>query len=217
MNDLLIGTGFYSDKSSHPANLYQLGLWLENTIPITPNIVVVDNSVVGIDSDCLRIIRNNKNLGHVGDPSAPKGAHNRLQGWSMSWIQPALVAYAEGCDYIYKEQDCFAFGDWLPLMKNASITFGRNSRLDCEQSLFWIRHDRILDFVGNYILMGERDCDRLPENKFMHLRAIGDVEFHSLPGGRDRPLPDLDKPFYLQKITSYEMLLLESKKLLWTK
>lgn len=208
MNNLLIGTGFYSKSCNWESNLRGLASWIQNTNQICGNIVIVDNAEKPISRYLGRdggIIRNQRNLGHVGDSINSNGP---LLGWSMSWIQPSLIAYAEGCDYIYKEQDCFAFGDWVPyLTSNQPMTTGVNSQMPCEQSLFYLRHHFILRFVAAYMSIVESDRVMSPEQKFVTVMKMfpDECAFHKLPGGRDRPLPDLREPFYAQRLTPEEM------------
>jgi hypothetical protein len=216
MRPHLIGTGFYSDSENNQEKQKFFMRWLQNTGSLE-NIVVVDNSQQGLHPSFLpfvRQIRVYKNLGHAGDSSSLKSG--RLLGWSMSWIQSALVAYSEGCDFIYKEQDCLAFGKWMPEIKHGRMAFGRNSQMPCEQSLFYIEHSFILPVVRDYIALEGHDCNISPEDKFGKLMGDygSEIQFHNLPGGRDRPIPDLTKPFYLQRITDDEMKVLFDAKLI---
>jgi len=73
--------------------------------------------------------------------------------------------------------------------------------------LFYIKHEFILPFVRDYLLLGHHDATIVTEDKFKQLKDSygGAIEFHNLPGGRDRPLPDITKPFYAQKLTESEM------------
>lgn len=180
--------------------------WLDNTLPVCRNIVVVDNSPEpGAPwNPNVRVIRCRDNLGHPGDGDAIKKP-GPLLGWSMSWILPAVVAYCDGCDFVYKEQDCFAFGDWLPVIRRGRMSIGRNSQMPCEQSLFYIGHDFILTFVWEYLGQSGHDATFSSEAKFVAIkdRAEG-IEFHDLPGGRDRPLPNA-APYYAQRMTIAEI------------
>ena len=219
-NQILIGTGFYAG----PENIIELGeflsLWRANTARVSDNIVIADNSE-GFCTNAeaylpnCRHVRIWNNLGHAGDPIS-QTASTPLLGWSMSWMIPALIAYSEKCDFIYKEQDCLAFGDWLPIVRQGAATIGRNDVMPCEQSLFYIRHDYILTFVRNYLCLGEHDAVMSTEEKFRRVmeQSGGMVQFHDLPGGRNRPLPDLTKPFYLQRITPDEMQTLKNANLI---
>lgn len=205
-NSLLIGSGFYSppDKFIERRRLFQL--WMENTLPVCSNVVVVDNSPEpGAPWDSsVRVIRCRQNLGHPGDSNAIMKP-GPLLGWSMSWILPALVAYCDGCDFIYKEQDCFAFGDWVPVVRRGQMTFGRNSQMGCEQSLFYINHAFILRFLFEYLGQFGHDAMISSESKFLSImEKLNWVEFHDLPGGRDRPLPNA-APYYAQRMTIPEI------------
>lgn len=221
-NEILIGTGFFAT----PDNVVDAGaflkLWMENTERVCGNIVVTDNSqaffATSQDYVSARSVRILKNLGHACWPMA-QTAKTPLLGWSISWMIPALLAYSEGCDFVYKEQDCLAFGDWLPVITPnglAQMTIGRHSTMPCEQSLFYIRHGFILPFLRDYMLLGMHDAVMVTEEKFRRIKdSYGDaITFHDLPGGRNRPMPDLSKPFYLQKITSNEMNILKSADLI---
>lgn len=206
--NVLIGTGFWADPLEEQ-KLEFFHVWLANTRRAADNIVVVNNSKFHLPQFRYRIIACDRNLGHAcGKLIGPLG------GWSMSWILPALVAYCDGCDFVYKEQDCLAWGDWLPHLQIGRMSFGRNSTMACEQSLFYIRHDAILAIVKTYLAMEQWDSVCLPEQKFIHLsHAESEVYFHDLPGGRDRPLPLLrDKPWYAQKLVASELELLRSEK-----
>lgn len=152
-----------------------------------------------------------RNLGHVD--SSKLGHDHKLLGWSMSWILPALVAYSEGLDFVYKEQDCLAFGDWLQAIMRGDAAFGKNSGMPCEQSLFFIRHSFILDFVTAYMAMPKPDIIDVPESKFARLmNEFPDrITFHDLPCGRNRPMPLVkDRPWYVQRIEPNELQQLKS-------
>jgi cephalosporin hydroxylase len=182
------------------------------------NIVIVDNSEIGdrnvsqLYNDTLnaslRWVRCHKNLGHGGQP-IHEVASTPLLGWSMSWIIPAIMAYTDGCDFVYKEQDCLAFGDWLSEIRRGKFAVGRSQTMPCEQSLFFLRHDFILEFIRLYMAISEHDCVVVTEDKFR--RIINDLQtdevgFHDLPGGRDRPLPLKAPAWYAQRITAEDMV-----------
>ncbi len=201
--DVLIGTGFYSNGDDHKAKVAFFDLWEWNTQRVSRNIVVVDNSTKGFATG-LRDVRIFNNLGHIadGDPNL------RLLGWSMSWIIPATIAYSDGCDFVYKEQDCLAFGDWLPEIRrpSARMTFGTHKSMPCEQSLFWIQCEFIPEFISAYCGIPNPDAALLPEVKFAALeKEMQAIERFAMPCGRDRPMTlSKDKPWYVQKITEPE-------------
>jgi hypothetical protein len=211
MRNTLIGTGFYSDREHRSESLRFFAYWLRNTIRVSERIVIVDNSERGegciLTAHGVQLIRINNNLGHVGQFSTIR---HRLAGWSMSWLIPAMIAYSEDMDFVYKEQDCLAFGDWLPRLRQGRAAFGKHHQLDCEQSLFWIERDYIPEFVGAYLAINEPDTTCIPERKFKLVRdRLGDsVQQHDIGPGRGRPFPaDFDaQPWSAQKIHQFQEL-----------
>ena len=165
----------------------------------------MDNSqpLAGLhDAAFIQYVRIFKNLGHPGDQSIHG---NRLMGWSMSWIIPALIAYSENCDFIYKEQDCLAFGDWVERIRHGQISYGFNSQMPCEQSLFYIERDTIPQFVAAYMAIPEPDNFYSSEQKMVDAAKGFDVhQFHML-FGRERPLVIADGTWYAQRITHEEL------------
>ena len=87
--------------------------------------------------------------------------------------------------------------------------------MPCEQSLFYVRHDFIVPFVAAYMALPQHDCEMSSEEKFSRVKEAfpGEVEFHDLPGGRNRPLPDFSKPFYAQRISDSELASLKHSRL----
>lgn len=197
----LIGSGFYADSATlTEKRLEWRNKWLPNTRKASSNIVVVDNAQwPGLPQydQSYRIVRINHNLGHMSAPAPHAG---RFTGWSISWLIPALMAYSEGCDFIYKEQDCYAFGNWVEAIQTGSFTVGRNSIMPCEQSLFFIRHYRILEIIDRYFEIGARDSEMSTEDKFVRCGA----EFFSIGVGRERPLTPNASTWYAQKLTEHE-------------
>jgi hypothetical protein len=218
-NPILIGTGFYANESTFDEKADFLFQWINNTENADFNIFIVDNCECSFrysqDVVRTRYCRIKRNLGHASTPFH-QVAKTPLLGWSISWIIPALIAYSEGCDFVYKEQDCLAFGDWLPIVCQGRATFGQNSIMPCEQSLFYLRHDFILTFIRDFMCVPGHDAQISTEDKFrkVMMNHGGDVKFHDLPGGRNRPVPDMTKPFYLQKITPEEMQALKTQGLI---
>ncbi len=207
MRELIIGTGFYANPSTLREKAAFLRLWLANTRQPHERIIIFDNSATGIPEGIFRgrVIRSTFNLGHCGDFEAN---HHKFSGWSMSWILPAMVAYSDNCDFIYKEQDCLAFGDWLPVVRGARVTFGSNEVMDCENSLFHIERDFIPDFVQAFMSIPQPDRTLVVESKFAMLEGmLGYVGRFSMGVGRNRPLPpDLRaRPWYAQRLTHEEL------------
>ncbi len=217
MNPYIIGTGFYSSLKDFEAKYEFFKVWSLNypAIERPKRIIVVDNSAVGLPIDHPNIIKIFNNLGRNEDTIPGGGSH--LRGWSMSWIIPALIAYSEGCDFVYKEQDCLAFGDWLPAIKKGRMAVGHNSIMPCEQSLFWIERDFIPIYLAPYLGHRLPDSYMMTEDKMVDVGALfgNDFQFHDLPFGRERPLTfHTDRPWYAQRFTQQEMEELRKLKLI---
>lgn len=213
-HNVLIGSGYYDDAGTAPHCQWFHRIWMANA-PTGIPLSIVDNSHSKYASSLyLGGIQVSNNLGHVGGNIGNNLP--RLMGWSMSWIIPAMVAYSEGMDFIYKEQDCLAFGNWVDVLvgeandRELDVAFGvcPHEFAWCEQSLFFVRRDAIPGFVGRYCCMPDGDAVKLPETKFRELMMRRDSrigEFTRLPGGRTQPRPWGEPAFYGQKYTPDEM------------
>lgn len=233
MRRILIGTGYFATKENWTKKRHFLSLWRRfNLWPIREmadlKIAVVDNSQSGALSTRpmweeygIQSISVDTNLGHVHDFLN----HDTPQwgGWSMSWMITAMIAYSEQRDFIYIEQDCLCFGDWFgTLMQDRRYNsqhppgefdeghefdalIGTHDTMPCEQSLFWVRHGYIPEFLKLYLEF-QGDGMMLPEAKFrMMLRHHRQhIWFHSLGVGRQRPWPETG-PFYVQQLTDPEL------------
>lgn len=223
----LIGSGFFAANDSDFERKFDFltTVWLPRLG--NRDIVIVDNSepptqkLVELTAfPNMRVIQVMANLGHVGSmlgKSEPK-----LGGWSLSWMIPAMIAYSEKRDFIYYESDALAFGQWEESiygdMQNRGLlaAFGDASPLaSCEQSIFIIKREMILDFTNHYLAIPESDGIRLPEDKFVDLsRRYKGIGNFSLPCGRNRPVP-FDLPsFFAQKWTDEEMAELRKRKMI---
>jgi hypothetical protein len=215
----LIATGFYSTAADFPSKLdFYENVWLPNTG--LRSVVVVNNSEFVLpEKPLVRVIDVEGNLGHVGSIMGQFRPH--VAGFTMSWMIPALIAYSESRDMIYKEQDCLTFGDWEKSIyeeaksRDLRAAFGScdPAIAACEQSLFWIQRDFIAEFIFKYLSIGEGDGLVLPETKF---DLISKTDFRigrfSLGVGRMRPLPESDT-FYAQKLSADELARLKERKL----
>jgi hypothetical protein len=164
------------------------------------------------------------NLGHGGALLSGEKKH-LLCGWSAAVLSLAMMAYCNDSDFIYKEQDCLAFGPWVEQMYadmgDKNMVFGRAMKsspyMPCAQSLFLIRHKFIPEFVKNYIALGtDAQIDNLPEHKFVKLESSSPNDYARLSFGydRERPINYNDRVFYAQKLTLHEMHELSSRKLI---
>ncbi len=207
MKELTIGTGFYANPSTLREKVALLRIWLANTRRVTSRIIIFDNSETGIPDGIFpgRIIRSTFNLGHCGES---EGQRHKFTGWSMSWLIPALVAYSDNSDFIYKEQDCLAFGDWVPQVRSGRAAFGNNDVMECENSLFYLERDFIPDFAQIFMSLPGKDAQFVVEAKFAAVeKMIDGVGRFSMGVGRNRPLPDdlHARPWYAQRFTHPEL------------
>lgn len=223
--NVLIGTGFHCTEETRAWKMELLRLWFWNTRKVFPTekIVIVASAPLALSPHDLAIYNGTPDKSipmpvviehedYIKTPTAyqkdgkynPDVGHPYICGWSVSWIIPSLVAYAEGKHFVYKEQDCFAFGNWaeeLHIMKG-DIVAGKSNCMCCEQSLFRIRHSSIPTAVKEYLCHDYSDCEVTTEEKFKLLEAWGTNTFEwMLMGvGRDRPLTPDAPMWYMQKV-----------------
>lgn len=215
--DYIIVTGYYGDKDDeYHQKLYPI--WLKNTIFHTrkhpPKNIYVINSGGYMPEEqrgVAKWIDLDYNIGHVVDTMAGgvNAFKHGLCGWTMSTLMGALTAYSCNCDLIYKEQDCLAFGDWVPLLysvlnNDIVMTTGRLSDdlpFRIEQSLFGMKRDFLIEFVRTYLAQKAPDWEVVPEHKWAAMvdkEFKGRFEYLPFGYGRNRPINYDDKIFYMQ-------------------
>jgi hypothetical protein len=159
------------------------------------------------DDPDLLILKGN--LGHIGDLLEGRKPH-KFCGWSMGVMTLALLAYQNETDFIYKEQDCLAFGPWVERLYSEcgdkKVCFGKNGLMTCAQSLFLVKHDFIPEFVRSYLGTGP-DAATMPETKFSNMAKVNQPNWTQFGFGvdRDRPIPWDDEVFYAQHLTRNEL------------
>jgi len=199
-------------------------VWMANTLKYArPAEIVVANAA----GKCLQHLGGpwlnaKHNYGHV--KKLAKG--EKHGGWWLGFMLGALMCYCHRHDFIYKEQDCLAFGPWvghlLGTAKNtgASVVIGRFTQhpYSIEQSLVLIKRHAILDFITEYLMLPKPESLRAgrPEFKFLSImkKRPKMVVFMQMGCGRDRPIPYEHKHFYAQHLTEPELLELRRRKLL---
>lgn len=217
----MIGSGYYSGSRS-PIEVDKFSrLWLENNRkycdPAPKKTVIIgdtpyQNDQLTKDFQCIYL---HGNLGHIRDKH--EGRKNyELGGWSATMLTLAMVAYCDELDFIYKEQDCLAFGPWVRQMyadagEDGLMVFGQPLKIYPEltstQSLFLIKHEFIPVFVQQYLTLGQESNDNFPENKFTTLeqRNPGVMKRLSFGVDRDRPIPYTSTgPWYAQQWNKQE-------------
>jgi len=227
-----IGTGYYCDvdngrliQKKHDAEPKPFApemfeAWWKNTAQYTePSQIYV--SAVSEGPDLQSIARTNdlilnslewtqsRNWLHVHHMN-PK---YMFGGWSMGYLHGMMRCYVDGHDFIYKEQDCLAFGPWVDAMfacleaTGAEMLLGQwDHKYGIEQSLTIIKWKFIPEFVSAWFSLTESDRKLKPEKKFNMLKQRFGPRISWLPFGygRNRPICFEDNAWYAQHFTSEE-------------
>jgi len=223
-NKYIIASGYWDDGSSPPKEGWFQGdtfdLWHDNTLKYShpSKIYVIDSCspCQPIDKRGVEWFSLVRNFGHA------RGSDTKLCGWSRSYIAGAFLALMNDCDYIYKEQDCLAFGPWVEAMYNqakkrgAQMLFGKwDHKYVVEQSLTLIKKEFIQEFIDLYTGIDKWDGRLRPEQKFHYLFNTSEkIEWLKFGYGRHRPVNVDDKVFYAQHINKGLMEKLKQKGLI---
>lgn len=184
--------------------------YVENNIPI---IILGPNCPEISDLKNVKILDTYDNLGHVSDYQENR-RHGRWCGWTSAIVYGMIHAYIHNVDFVYKEQDCLAFGNYIRQMYNecddCGIIYGKCEIMNAAQSLFLVKRDAIPDIISS--LAKDDDKDVLPEYKFLRLP----IKQKRLSFGydRDRPFNPDDEIFYIQQVSKEDMSILKNKNLI---
>lgn len=224
MHNYLLGTGYFNGSKGLD---WFAKIWLENTVlyadPLPSQLVVMSvgesrppypaQSADGL----LKITTLDLagNLGHVHQLLGKKPPFKTYEhcGAVGAFMALSMIAYCAECDFVYKEQDCLAFGPWVDqlyhcMTPEGGMAFGRGKMLGSAQSLFIVRHGFIPTFVSYLINSGsERYEYNLPEYKFNKLikENPDKVKWLNFGYDRDRPFDVRDGTWYAQKFTPDEL------------
>lgn len=202
----------YADKGAQEF----FDLWYANTRKYYSDaeIVLLGPDVPDITNKCnIKVLESYDNLGHVGDYIHNR-KHGRWCGWTAAVVFGMMHAYVKNVDFIYKEQDCLAFGNYVQRMYNDcegfDIVYGSCRIMGAAQSLFLVKRNAIPDVISS--LAHDEDKIVLPEIKFARLP----VKQTRLSFGydRDRPWNPNDSEFYIQQISGQDFTQLEENKLI---
>ena len=214
----IIYTGYVKDvtPSNYAGRNAQdfFNIWYSNTRKYTnapihifgPHIPVLDNT------ENIKSIAEYQNLGHVGQYI--NGTKQGIWcGWTAGVVYGMVDAYIRNVDFIYKEQDCLAFGNYIDKMyseiEDGGIIMGNYSLLPCAQSLFLVKRNYIPEVIK--FLANDEDRHVLPEDKF---NKIPNQKRLSFGYDRDRPFYVEDEIFYIQQISMADMDTLVNTKLI---
>lgn len=227
MNKYMICTGYVRNaKTPIPANLF-FEVWLDNVNkyanPEKVFVVCAGGARPTVAAGC-QIHDCRGDLGHIRDKHHGKNNYP-FTGWAGGMMLGALAAYNDCCDFIYKEQDCLAFGNWVDQLYTdlgpmGAGVLGRglnppHDQLKSSQSLFLVRHAYIPIFVSMYVAHGDDRAvgPTTGENKFHRMIQSYPTMWKRQTGSwnldRDRNHP-LDyyasnkSTFALQQITPHE-------------
>lgn len=231
----MIGGGYYSKDPGTSLATQMRDAWNANTIKVSPHSIIklaVGDSLPDASFTC----NLTGNLGHIDDLVVAKTKPHKFCGWSGAMLALAMLAYCDEADFIYKEQDCLAFGEWVMGLYAATtpefdkddgykVIFGSCEIQPAAQSLFLVRHEYIPEFVKQYLQAGQdNDEANLPEMKFARLAKEHPKDWRRFEFGfdRDRPKEGLEQfikdwdgksPWYIQQVTAEELEILKAAKL----
>lgn len=212
--------GWLQAADQYKANFFPY--WYANTLKYADPVEVV---TIDSASPLLPVVKQGnwvrlaENLGHVHDQDK-RAESIQFGAWSLSYLMGAMFAYNNRSDFIFKGQNCLAFGPWVDRMyqemddKNLLMLTGQTTanHYGIEQSLTIIRHEFIMPFLRHYMSImapdGAADQYIRPENKFLILirEVFGNViGFLPFGHGKERPV-NFDAPvFYMQRIGADEL------------
>lgn len=210
----MIGSGFYNPPGGDHDKFFSV--WFENTVKYAQpeDILILSNGGSVIEGAQGQWIDLPGNLGHTHDLTNGRKPYEWC-GWSMAFFTLAMLSYCNETDFIFKEEDCLAFGPWVQQMYaeigDKKCIFGSSKmphQQACAQSLVLVKHHFIPEFVRLYMGTGS---ERLKENecelKFARLERNHPDHFTRFCFGydRDRPINYGDAVWYGQHFTPQEM------------
>jgi len=173
------------------------------------------------DFFCISTVKSNHyqneilvghNLGHIH--SLLRDKQKGLSGWSGHMVALAMLSYCAGADFVYKESDCFWYGDVVGQMyrdlNGTKMVFGPEMAteplMSCAQATFLVLHDFIPKFLSDYLALGD-DIDLITEDRFVALAKASPEDYGRLSFGvdRERPIPYDKEVWYAQQVTDEEL------------
>lgn len=217
----IIGTGYHSRNSNRgDALAWFFRLWMDNTLKysqpfVTYVLATGDGRVPDLERYKPEVLIWTDilgDLGHCGQLlSGEKPYH--FAGGPICVLTLAMLAYMNECDFIFKEQDLLAFGDYVETMYqelgNKGCIFGSQRGQSCANSLFLVRHSFIPEFVRLYLgTARENTADQMAEKKFARLEREHPKSFcrYSFGVDRERPFNMKAAVWYAQKFTPEELM-----------
>lgn len=194
-------------------------LWYENTRKYIPQEIPIH--IVGPHRPNLENKQNiislleYNNLGHFGDLLTKK-KNDFLIGYTASVVYGMIDAYVRGKDFLYKEQDCLAFGDYVEEIyeiinnsNNYGILVGSNKTQACSTAIHFVKREYIPLTISHICSVPDIHC--ITETKYSEMPNLGKLTFGY---DRDRPFNPKDKIFYVQQLKKEELQILKDEKLI---
>lgn len=232
----VIGSGWHDPANQH-SDWHEV--WLDNTVKTSrPEMIFVigdsgsfepwsykNVSVDRTPRADYQFIKLTGDLGKYSKLLDGTKTH-AFNGWTGGVLAGAMLAYCNESDFIYKESDCLAFGNWVgqlyaELGEGGIICGGPVNNppvvMPCSQSLFLVRHWFIPEFVGAFLTSpGQRSHDQLGEAKFAAWMRQNPSKWRQMSFGydRNRPFNVADPVFYVQQVTPDELNVLREAALL---
>lgn len=208
----MIGCSYWNGNLDPMAELKKrrIELWEENVMRFAPQceriVLAVDNADPGLKH--TQVIRLPGNLGNYMQIVERQKPHLH-QGCTMQFATLAMLAYVNECDFIYQEQDCLAFGDYVQALYNAAgdagMCVGRMHATEwAAVALMLVRHRFIPEFVRWWMASGpELDRCQLSELKMRRMMDgnTDEIVWHELGPERRRPFDVTKLPFYIQQVS----------------
>lgn len=168
--------------------------------------------------DFVQLIKVSGNLGHICREASQR---HQMEGWATDMMIGALLAYDDESDFLFIEQDCLPFGPFVTQLQkecgDVGIIFGSNSWMPSAQSLFYVRHSFIPQFVCDYLYHKIKDAKAGGEYIFSELEkkhGAGMCKRMSFGFDRDRPPGGFESMkkedvWYIQQIQIAEVVKLK--------
>lgn len=210
MRGYVIGTGYF--ESSQRDTDFYLKHWLPNTLKYSsPDKIVVVNcaSPNRKSSDIEEWIDLTINPGHT-DMMRAIGDASQLGGWTIGFVLGALYAYSCKCDFVYKEQDCLAFGKWIEEARKEVSEKGKMMLVGkipnyqqaegTELCLVYLKYEFILPFIVELFSITRSDAHHFCEYKFLDImKKTGQIGVFDFGFGGARPFDANADVFFIQK------------------
>jgi hypothetical protein len=201
----------------------RIQLWEENVMRFAPQcerlVLAVDNADPGLKhTQVIKLPGNLGNYMQVVERQVPY-LH---QGCTMQFVALAQLAYVNECDFIYQEQDCLAFGDYVQALYDAvssnGMCVGRMHATEwAAVALMLVRHRFIPEFVRWWSASDpELDRNQLSELKMRRMMDgnVNEIVWHDLGPERRRPFDPKKLPFYIQQVTWEDIDILKKENLI---